>query len=274
MTESLDNPTPRRSSSFAINERTLDDRTTVIMIDGDLDLASAPELKRTLSDLLRAGRSQLVLDFSRMPFMDSTALSVIVAIHRRLGPDDRLAIAGAGADVLRMFKLTGRAATFQIFPTLDAALASATGSAAATSESTAPPVTADAALALGIAATAMPFAESIEDQAERWLRVLRRHGEAGVVLASLGVTEAPILDARSRTATDRTIPMDVLATVTEQAGRIATQRRAPKLATTDVLLAVMHIYGATFDRVLAAHGADIDELAARLATSEPSPAGR
>ena len=50
----------------------------------------------------------------------------------------------------------------------------------------------DAAMALGIASTAMPFARTPEDEAERWLRVLRTHGEAGIALHALGVSEGPL----------------------------------------------------------------------------------
>ena len=47
----------------------------------------------------------------------------------------------------------------------------------------------DAEIVLGIASTAMPFARSAEEQAERWLRVLRLHGEVGIALQALGVSE-------------------------------------------------------------------------------------
>ncbi len=49
----------------------------------------------------------------------------------------------------------------------------------------------DASMVIGMASTAIPFARSREDQAERWLRILRMHGEAGIALHELGVSEGP-----------------------------------------------------------------------------------
>lgn len=137
--------------------------------------------------------------------------------------------------------------------------------------STRPMFAPDAAMVLGIAATAIPFARTSEDQAERWLRVLRLHGEVGIALQALGVSE--MSQPRSGAGTDRepqavrqahSEQRDVVALVTEHAIRIAAARRAPGVSTTDVLLAVMRVYGEDFERVLRAHGADADEVLERL----------
>lgn len=267
MRESLESPTPN-GKALTLEQRKLDDRTAVVAIGGDVDLISAPALKRTLYELLAGGHRQLVLDFSGVGFMDSTALGVLVGVQRRLGPEDRLAIAGAGAEVIRMFELSGVAVTFQIFPTRDAAVAYARGEETLNARG-APPLTADAALTLGLASTAMPFAQTAEEQAERWLRILGRYGEAAVVLAAIGVSETGLRDPSGGADQPKPVPeTDVIATVTDHAGRIATQRGATKVGTTDLLLGVMCLYGEVFDRVLAAHGADINELAGHVAIAD------
>ena len=46
---------------------------------------------------------------------------------------------------------------------------------------------------MALAGTAMPFAHSAEDEAERWLRALRLHGRVGATLQALGVGEAPLM---------------------------------------------------------------------------------
>ncbi len=47
-------------------------------------------------------------------------------------------------------------------------------------------------MALGIASTAMPFARTPEAILERWLRILRLSGDAGVALQALGVGEGRV----------------------------------------------------------------------------------
>jgi hypothetical protein len=140
------------------------------------------------------------------------------------------------------------------------------------SMSSGPALAPDAAMTLAIASTAMPFARTPEAEVERWLRVLRMNGQVGIALQALGVSEAPLPGggessdrgggggARAVPADDR----DAVARVTEHAVRIAGERGANALATTDLLMAVMHVYGEDFDRVLRAHGTDRQEVLERL----------
>lgn len=274
---SAPSPDSTRGSRLTLSIATqlIDDETAVVAPSGDVDLWSAPELKRTLYEMLAANRTRLVLDLAGVRFMDSTALGVLVGIERRLTDDARLALAEPSPEVLRIFELTGVAAAFRIFPTRDAAVRHVTVDDAQPVVSAAPPpLTADAALLLGIAATAMPFAQSREEEAERWLRALRRHGEAGAVLASLGVQEAAVSGPENAHGTDllRSADADAVTIVTDHAGHVAAERGATKLTTSDVFRAVIHVYGETFGRVLAAHGVGLHELLERLESPEPADA--
>jgi anti-sigma B factor antagonist len=120
-----------KSVSFAVIRRELDERTGVLNVEGELDLASAPSLKWALTDILAAGHDQVVVDLSLVTFIDSTALGVLVGVRKNLSPGARLAITCAHPDVLNIFELTGLDATFDLFPTFDDALSFVRGSAAA-----------------------------------------------------------------------------------------------------------------------------------------------
>jgi ATP-dependent Clp protease ATP-binding subunit ClpA len=131
-----------------------------------------------------------------------------------------------------------------------------------------PALAPDAAIVLGIASTALPFASTPEDAAERWLRVLRLHGEAGAALQALGVSEGPLRrSAETEYESAPTVSADereALAQVLENAIRRADRRGAAGVATSDVLMGVMDVYGADFERVLRAHGTDRNEVIEQL----------
>jgi hypothetical protein len=140
-----------------------------------------------------------------------------------------------------------------------------------------PTLAPDAAMVLGIAATAIPFARTPEEEAERWLRVLRLHGEVGVVLQSLGVSEdsialhranrAPAAADAARTGSGGE-RRDVIALVGDRAAGIAVERGAGGVVTTDVLIAVLAVYGEVFERALREHGTDAEEVLERLAAAD------
>ena len=134
-----------------------------------------------------------------------------------------------------------------------------------------PALAPDAAIVLGIASTAMPFARTPEEAAERWLRVLRLNGDAGAVLQALGVSEGPLQEPsensdRQQASAVGVDERDVVSQVTEHAVQVARERGATGVTTTDLLVAVMNVYGADFDRVLRAHGTDRDAVLELLGT--------
>jgi anti-sigma B factor antagonist len=117
--------------SFLITRRELADDTSLLSVEGDLDLASAPSLKWALADLQAAGSRHVVVDLSKVSFIDSTALGVLVGAQRQLDPGVKLAIACAEENVLRIFELTGLDGMFEIVPTLKQALGYVQGSTTA-----------------------------------------------------------------------------------------------------------------------------------------------
>ena len=126
----------------------------------------------------------------------------------------------------------------------------------------------DAAIVLALADTAVPFAGSPEDEAERWVRVLRLHGVVGTALQSLGVGEAPLetpaQPASVRLLRRRPLGEDVVQMVTDEARNFARARSASVVGTVDVLFALFVVYGKAFDRALYVRGTTREELIERL----------
>jgi hypothetical protein len=128
----------------------------------------------------------------------------------------------------------------------------------------------DAVTVLGLAGTALPYANSVDDEIERWLRPLRLYGESGAALQGLGVGEARNQDSKKPEAKhSEQPPSETLHTVTTEATRIAAERGAETVGTLDILRAVMEHYGEDFEQALEGHSGTtaelMDQLTARTA---------
>jgi hypothetical protein len=123
----------------------------------------------------------------------------------------------------------------------------------------------DATTVVGLAGTALAFAASVDEEVERWLCALRLYGEAGVVLQALGLDDEPST-GESRNV-DPVGEVDVggdrVAAVLTCSGQFATQRGSRSIGTPDLLMAVMQVYGGTFDSVLERRGIDRVQLLER-----------
>jgi hypothetical protein len=136
-----------------------------------------------------------------------------------------------------------------------------------------PGLSTDSAMVVGLASTALPFANGRVEEAERWLRILRLHGEAGRALTALGLSEGPLDESTSPGRGDppqggEESGDDAIAAVVEHAKRAAVERSSATVGTADLLRGVMIVYGAAFDWVLRARGTDPAEVVERL--SKPS----
>ena len=60
------------------------DDVATVTVAGELDLASVPQLRSALTDLIGRGEVRLVVDLGGVTFCDSTALGVFVGAHRRV----------------------------------------------------------------------------------------------------------------------------------------------------------------------------------------------
>jgi anti-sigma B factor antagonist len=77
-----------------------------IRVAGEIDLETAPELRRCFLSV--AGDAVLTVDLAEVAFLDSTAISVLIAEHkRRAAAGEQLIITGSSPMALRLFELTG-----------------------------------------------------------------------------------------------------------------------------------------------------------------------
>ena len=93
-------------------------RAAIIVVIGELDLASSPELEQQLDQVWRSDADQLVLDLRGLEFMDSTGLSIIVGAHQRVAETGRkLSVVKGPPQVQRLLDLTGVSERLQLVDT-------------------------------------------------------------------------------------------------------------------------------------------------------------
>jgi len=110
-------------ASFAI-EIESSARYTIVRVSGDVDLASAPRLRQSLSEL-GSGVAVVVIDLSGVTFMDSSGLSVLLSMREQLlAPDEstQLRLVISQSALTRLFDVTGLNDIFEIFSTCDQAV--------------------------------------------------------------------------------------------------------------------------------------------------------
>jgi anti-sigma B factor antagonist len=107
-------------------ERRTEGTWTIIAVEGEIDLLTAPTLRDRVMKPLEDGVFELVLDMSKVTFLDSSGLGVLVALHKRLRErDGRLVIVATARPVLSVLNLTGLDKVFDVYSRLDEALTTA-----------------------------------------------------------------------------------------------------------------------------------------------------
>jgi anti-anti-sigma factor len=87
----------------------------VVEVVGDLDLGSVARVRETLHDALSVRPHRLVVDLHRCPFVDASALAMLLDVHRRAWrAGGVLTLRGCSPRVLRLLSLTGLRRVFDL----------------------------------------------------------------------------------------------------------------------------------------------------------------
>jgi anti-sigma B factor antagonist len=96
---------------------------TVLSVAGELDIATAPELRDRLEGAIdRAPQGTVIVDLLEVTFIDSTALGVLIGgLKRSQSTGGVFRIVVAEARILKIFEITGLTDLFSIFDSLSEA---------------------------------------------------------------------------------------------------------------------------------------------------------
>jgi anti-sigma B factor antagonist len=88
-------------------DKQMQGRVTVISLDGSLDSGTAPRVQQELAELISDG-GPILLDLSRMSYMSSAGLRVLLLVYRQAGQSGaRLALTGVPPDIHAVMSATG-----------------------------------------------------------------------------------------------------------------------------------------------------------------------
>ncbi len=107
------------AGSVALETR---DGVAVLRVDGALDLALAPKLRRLAERAARLEPSLLVIDLTDVTFLASAGMAELVRAHRGPAASAPLRVVATGRITLRPLQLTRLVDELAIYPSLSDAL--------------------------------------------------------------------------------------------------------------------------------------------------------
>jgi len=97
---------------------TQDGATVVTLLDRRLDAEGAPGLRSQIGALVDGGPRRLVMDMSRLRFLDSSGLGALVSTLRRTGGAVALVLPPGENAVTDVIRITRMHRVFDIYPTV------------------------------------------------------------------------------------------------------------------------------------------------------------
>ena len=78
----------------------------ILTIEGRLDTMTAPELEKTMDDILD-GVSELVLDMTQLEYVSSAGLRVLLKAQKQMDRQGKMALTGVNESIMEVFEITG-----------------------------------------------------------------------------------------------------------------------------------------------------------------------
>jgi|SRR5215211_2278803 len=98
-------------------ERTSTDGFELLIVEGEIDIATSSRLIGPLNEAVTETRLPLIVDLSGVGFMDSTGLALLLNAHRRMARRGHgFAIVCPGGPLLRVFEVTDMVDTLSVRP--------------------------------------------------------------------------------------------------------------------------------------------------------------
>lgn len=87
-------------------EKTIEETTLTITLEGRLDTSTAPELEKCLMDDI-AEKTDVVLDFDKLEYISSAGLRVLLAAQKIMNKQGTMKVTNVNETIMEIFEVTG-----------------------------------------------------------------------------------------------------------------------------------------------------------------------
>ena len=100
-------------------------QTGILALEGEIDLHRLPEVKETLDPLVAQKLPRILIDLSKVTYIDSSGLAVFIEMMQRIGAyGGKFSLFGLADNVRAIFEIARLDQVFRIYPNEETALAS------------------------------------------------------------------------------------------------------------------------------------------------------
>lgn len=117
----LADPTP-----FEVGKHQVD-QAVVLTVSGEVDMLSSPMLAEAIQTALAAKPAALIVNLSKVGFLASAGMTVLVTTQAELQPPTKFAVVADGSATSRPIKLMGIDSVLSLYPSLNDALSALSG---------------------------------------------------------------------------------------------------------------------------------------------------
>ncbi len=108
-------------TAFEVGKQQVD-QAVVLTVSGEVDMLSSPKLAEAIQTALAAKPAVLIVDLSKVDFLASAGMTVLVTAQAEIEPPTRFAVVANGAATSRPIKLMGIDSVLPLHSSLDDAL--------------------------------------------------------------------------------------------------------------------------------------------------------
>ncbi len=120
------------SMNLKVSPRSCAGGVQALDLEGEVDVYTAPALRQAIMDQVENGAKHLLIDLTRVEYLDSTGLGILIGGVKRLKEQGgSLRLVGPSARITRIFDITGLNKIFDVYATEQDALAAAAGAGGA-----------------------------------------------------------------------------------------------------------------------------------------------